>query len=109
MSLVLLSNRHRKTDVICLRITVKSLTLRVPIKHFIQNPKCESIGVLHTTRDICAEIDLAVIDDNEPFDGHSSIVFDAKLTNRQIEKTAKKLTKLAWDCGWDYYAGSYME
>ena len=78
-------------------------------RHFVQNPKCESIGVLHTTRNICAEIDLEVIDDNEPFDGHSSIVFGAKLTNSQIEKTAKKLTKQAWDCGWDYYAGSDME
>ncbi len=78
-------------------------------KHFVQNTKCDSIGVLHTTRDICAECKLDVIDDNEPFDGHSSIVFGTELTNGQIERIAKKLTKLAWECGWDYYTGSDME
>lgn len=78
-------------------------------KHFTQNPKCASIGVLHTTRNVCVENELKVTDDNEPFDGHTSIVFDAEWTNGQIEKKAKKLTKLAWECGWDYYTGSDME
>ena len=75
-------------------------------KHYTQNTKCESIGVLHTTRNICADTQLNVIDDNDPFDGHTSIVFGNQLSNSQIEKIAKKLTKLAWESGWDYYGGS---
>ena len=71
----------------------KTFDAKSAYKHFIQNSRCESIGVLHTTREICMENELYVIDDNDPFEGHSSIVFGTQLTNSQIEKKAKKLTQ----------------
>lgn len=66
---------------------------------FVQNPQCQSVGVMAVS---CAESksqQLNVIEDGTPYPEHCSIDFN-NLTNGQISKKSKKLKSYAEQRDW---------
>jgi hypothetical protein len=69
--------------------------------HFTQ--KHEAVGVIHVTDKDCESIGLTVEEDNTPFQGHASIVYDEKTTNGVIKKKSAQLVAIVNAAGeWDY-------
>jgi hypothetical protein len=69
---------------------------------FIQNPQCQSIGVLSVSHDECNQWKLSVFSD--PLEGqpeHVIIDFSEK-TNNSIKKSATGLRDCAIKRGWSY-------
>lgn len=60
----------------------------------------ESFGVLSVSKNECENENLGVVEDNDPFDGHTFIDFSSCTSNNQVKKKAKKLKKVALDRGW---------
>lgn len=70
-------------------------------EHFTQ--KHEAIGVVHVSNLDCESIGLTVEEDNNPFQGHASIVYDEKSTNGVIKKKSAQLVAIVNAAGeWDY-------
>ncbi len=70
------------------------------LKHFTISFK--SVGVVSVSIDDCNTINLKVIEDNFPFDGHSYIDFSTIISKSEIKKLAQKLKNLASKRGWSY-------
>ena len=69
-------------------------------EHYTEN-EMESAGVVSVSVKECTEIELPVIEDNNPFDGHSFINYREKSPS-VIKKKATRLKKKAADRGWQY-------
>lgn len=69
--------------------------------HYTTELGLTSVGVLAVTVGECAEVQLVVEADPEPFPPHIVVVF-TELTESQCEKRSKKLSAKAADGGWLY-------
>ncbi len=74
---------------------------REAFEHFLKNPNVKSAGVCSVSRGECTAINLEVIDDNKPFQGHSSIDMTA-LSKREIKVKSKELRDFAQNRGWTH-------
>jgi len=70
-------------------------------EHFVNTTEGKSIGVVSVSQFECTNATLKVIEDNDPFDGHSSIDFN-DLSQKQISKKARILKSKAMIRGWQY-------
>jgi len=70
-------------------------------EHYVSSTEFESIGVVSVSKEECNDASLTVVEDNDPFDGHSSIDFNG-LSQNQISKKAKLLKSKAMDRGWQF-------
>jgi len=68
--------------------------------HFIKEGYV-SAGVLSLSISECESESLTVLEDNNPFDGHTHIDFTS-LSVSSTEKKAKKLKRFALDRGWQH-------
>lgn len=71
--------------------------------HYTDKLGFASIGVLAVTRGDCADLELPVKSDPNPFPAHVVIDF-AGCSNSQVEKKSKRLTVVATERGWQYRA-----
>ncbi|AZQ59321.1 hypothetical protein EJ994_11070 [Maribacter sp. MJ134] len=69
-------------------------------EHYVDT-EMESVGVVSVSLQECNDIELPVVEDNIPFDGHSFIDYREK-SNSQIKKKATLLKKKATERGWQY-------
>lgn len=75
------------------------ITAQASLERFIEDPTCQSIGVMAISCAECASQELPVIEDGKPHPEHCSIDFSAYGTN-VIEKKSKKLRAQADERGW---------
>ena len=68
---------------------------------FVENPQCQSAGVMAVSYVECEMQMLKVIEDGIPYPEHCSIDFN-DLTNSQINKSSKKLKAYAEQRDWIY-------
>ena len=68
---------------------------------FIENPQCQSAGVMAVSYQECTSEALNVIEDGMPYPEHCSIEF-SDLSNGQINKKSKKLKSYAEKRDWIY-------
>jgi hypothetical protein len=74
-------------------------------RHYTEQLKYSSVGVMAVTVGDCRSLNLPVEPDPEPFPEHVVIRFD-DCSNSQIETKAKHLKKSAEERGWLYQAES---
>lgn len=79
------------------------MTAEAAWRHYTEELKHQSAGVLAVTRGECEAQGLPVEPDPRPFPAHVIINFDA-CTNSQIEKKAKRLSEAAQSRGWQFQA-----
>lgn len=70
-------------------------------RHFTQQQKLQSTGVLAVTVDDCQSLDLPAVADPVPYSEHAVIIFDG-MSNSQIETKAKRLRAFAESRSWLY-------
>ncbi|WP_275288330.1 hypothetical protein [Halomonas elongata] len=71
------------------------------LHHFEDSLDCSSSGVMGVTVEECKEQDLTANSDPAPFPEHAVIDY-SDLSNGQISKKAKKITKVAQERDWLY-------
>ena len=77
------------------------ITAKGSWERFIANPQCHSIGVLAVSSGECANEDLPVIEDGQPYPEHCSISF-LGLDRKIINSKSKLLWEMANKRGWQY-------
>lgn len=75
-------------------------TATTAFEHFIATHN--AVGVVHVLYTDCEKVGLQIVSDNNPFEGHSSIVYDSSMSNGMIRKTSAKLAEIATEYGWDF-------
>jgi hypothetical protein len=70
-------------------------------EHYTQTLCLQSAGVVAVTHEECCQVNLPVIEDNHPFEGHCSIDY-RELNGSAIKKASAKLKKYAQDRSWLY-------
>lgn len=66
---------------------------------FVENPQCQSAGVMAVSFEECRSQELPVEQDGKPYPEHCSINFN-DLSNGQVNKKAKKLKAYAEARSW---------
>jgi hypothetical protein len=70
--------------------------------HWTEELNLTSVGVLAVTEKECSEEGLSAVTDGDPFPAHATIDFTKCESNGEIKRLAGKLTKLAFDRGWQF-------
>lgn len=79
----------------------EQITPEAAWQHYTNASRLKSVGVKAVTVNECEEHELCVVPDPKAFPEHVLIDF-GELSKNQMEKKAKKLTRLAVERGWLY-------
>lgn len=77
------------------------VTAAVAFARFTATPNCQSAGILAVTQAECAEQELPVTADGQPYPEHCSIDFTA-CTPGERDRKAKRLARAAQERGWQF-------